>query len=81
MVANDVDCDIIVNVFKLQLCYYIHFQNNTLRKGMNPLIQPSMVYIVLLLFFYKDGFGIKLSIKIDMPLNKETNPRNFAKKS
>ena len=33
-----------------------------------------MSCIVLLLFFYKDGFGIKYPIKIDVPLNKETKP-------
>ena len=27
---------------KLQSCYYIHFQTNTLGKGMNPLILPAM---------------------------------------
>ena len=27
-----------------------------------------------LLFFLKDGFGIKLHTKVDMPLNKETEP-------
>ena len=26
------------------------------------------------LFFYKDGFGIKLPMKFDIPLNKETKP-------
>ena len=31
-----------------------------------------MGWIVPLLFFYKDGFGIKLPSKVDMPLNKET---------
>ena len=30
---------------------------------------------LLLLFFYKDGFGIKLSTKVDIPLNKETKPK------
>ena len=40
---------------------------------MNPLIPPAMCYIVPLLFFYKDGFGIKWAITVDMPLNKETN--------
>ena len=27
-----------------------------------------------LLYFYKDGFGIKLFMKVDVPLNKETKP-------
>ena len=45
------DCVIVVREFKLQLCYYIHFQTNTLGKGMNPLIPQQ-------LFFYKGSFGI-----------------------
>ena len=28
------------------------------------------------LFFYKDGFGFELAMKVDMPLNKETKPKN-----
>ena len=32
-----------------------------------------MGQIVPLLFFFKDGFGIKYSTKVDMPLHKETN--------
>ena len=35
-------CGIIVTEFELQLHYYIHFQINTLGKGMNPLILPAM---------------------------------------
>ena len=38
VVANMLDCDIVVSEFKLQLFYYVHFQTNTLEKGMNPLI-------------------------------------------
>ena len=45
------DCGIIVSEFVLQSLYYVHFQANTLGKGMNPLILPSMGKIVLLLFF------------------------------
>ena len=36
------DCGIIVNEFKLQSRYNVHFQKNTLGKGMNPLILPAM---------------------------------------
>ena len=36
------DCEIIVHEFNLELLYYVHFQTNTLGKGMNPLILPSM---------------------------------------
>ena len=44
--------------FKLQSRYYTHFRTNTLGKGMNRLIPPFMGWIVSLLFFYKDDFGI-----------------------
>ena len=43
VVANMLDCDIIVNEFKLQSCYHVHFQTNTLRKGINILIISSYV--------------------------------------
>ena len=35
------------------------FRANTLGKDMNPLILPDMGKIVPLLFFKKNGFGIK----------------------
>ena len=31
-----------VSEFKLQFCYYIHFQTTTIEKGMNPHIPPAM---------------------------------------
>ena len=37
IVVNMLDCDIIVSKFELKLHYYIHFQPNTLKKGMNAL--------------------------------------------
>ena len=42
VVAYMLDSDIKVNEFKLPSYYYIHFQTNTLRKGMNPLILSAM---------------------------------------
>ena len=42
IVANMLDGDIVVSRLKLQSHYYIHFWTNTLRKGMNPLIPPTM---------------------------------------
>ena len=36
------DCGIVVHEFEPQSCYDVHFQTNTLGKGMNPLILPSM---------------------------------------
>ena len=53
------DREITVTKFKLNLHYYTHFRANALGKGMNLLIFPAISYIVPLLFFYKDGFGIK----------------------
>ena len=35
VVANVLDCDIVVSKFEFHLCYYIHFWTNTLGKGMN----------------------------------------------
>ena len=32
-------------------------------------------WLISLLFFYKSGFSIKSSSKVDMPLNKETKPK------
>ena len=36
--ANVLACDAVVSEFELQSRYYVHFQNNTLRKGMNAFI-------------------------------------------
>ena len=44
---------------------------------MNFIIHPARGQIVLLLFLYKDGFGIKYTTKLDMPLNKQTKPSLF----
>ena len=35
------DCALVVREFVLQSRYYVHFQANTLGKGMNPLILPA----------------------------------------
>ena len=40
VVANVLDCDIVVSEFELQSCYYFPFQTNTLAKDMNSLIPP-----------------------------------------
>ena len=42
VMVKAMDCGIVVREFILQSCYYIHFQANTLGKGMNPLILPAM---------------------------------------
>ena len=38
VVANILNCNIVVSKFKLQSCYYVYFWTNALGKGMNPLI-------------------------------------------
>ena len=35
-------CEIEAHEFELQSRYYVHFQANTLGKGMNPHILPAM---------------------------------------
>ena len=35
IVVNVLGYDIVVNEFKLQSCYHVHFRSNTLGKGMN----------------------------------------------
>ena len=42
VMVKAMDCGIVVHEFVLQLRYYIHFQANTLGKGMKPLILPVM---------------------------------------
>ena len=42
VMVKAMDCGIVLREFVLQLCYYVHFQANTLGKGMNPLILPAM---------------------------------------
>ena len=43
VVTNVLDCNILVNKFKLQSHYYIHFQTNTHVKDMKLPILPAMV--------------------------------------
>ena len=40
--VKELDSEIVVSEFQLQSLYYIHFQTNTLGKGMNPLILQAM---------------------------------------
>ena len=42
VMVKAMDCGIVVCEFVLQSRYYVHFQANTLGKGMNPLILPAM---------------------------------------
>ena len=42
VMVKAMDCGVVVREFVLQSRYYVHFQANTLGKGMNPLIIPAM---------------------------------------
>ena len=42
VMVKAMDCRIVVSEFVLQSHYYVHFQANTLGKGMNPLILLAM---------------------------------------
>ena len=42
VVANVLDCDIVVSEFELQSRYYIPFQTNTLGKDINTLILSAV---------------------------------------
>ena len=42
VMVKAMDCRIVVREFVLQSRYYVHFQANTLGKGMNPFILPAM---------------------------------------
>ena len=42
VMVKKMDRGIVVSEFVLQSRYYIHFRANTIGKGMNPIILPSM---------------------------------------
>ena len=42
VMVKAMDCGIVVREFVLPSHYYVHFRENTLGKGMNPLILPAM---------------------------------------
>ena len=60
------DCNIVVISSNSSCTFMFNFELIPLGKVLTPLS--------FLLMFYKDGFGIKLPTKVDMPLNKETKP-------
>ena len=42
VMVKAMDCGIVESEFVLQSRYYVHFRENTLRKGMNTLILPAI---------------------------------------
>ena len=64
------ECDIVLNEFKLHSHYYFHFRTNTNEKGMNPLIPTATDFNTAVLqrwIWHK-----KINSKVNMLLNKET---------
>ena len=46
VMANVLDCGIVVSDIKFQLCYYVHFRTNNLGKDINPFVPPVMVSLM-----------------------------------
>ena len=67
------DTDIVIRVFKLQMNFYVHFRINILGKGMNSLKRPRVVPLLS----YEDGFGIKQSTNVNMPLKQRNQINTF----
>ena len=42
VMVKALDCEMVVSEFELESRYYVHFQKNTLGKGMKPLILQAM---------------------------------------
>ena len=59
VIVKAMDCGIVVSEFVLQSRYYLHLRANTLGIVMKPLILPAMGWIVPLLFFSENSFGIE----------------------
>ena len=55
----------------------IHFLTDSLGKNINPLIPSAIGWILSLLIFKKDGFGIRLTIMVERPLIKETRNKIY----
>ena len=58
-VARDLDCDIVVNKVWNLVIIWGSFSEYYHAKIYEPFISPRMDEFVQLLFFYKNGFGVK----------------------
>ena len=73
--TNVPDCGLEVNEFEIYWHNYVHFSPNILWKDRNPLISSVVGKIVPLLFFYNEGFSIKVATLYEMLLDKETKSK------
>ena len=70
ILANVMDWNIVISEFELLSRNHIHFW-----KRYEPSYPPPAIdLIILLLTFSKDGFGINLTTKVEMTLNKVPKP-------
>ena len=70
VVANMLNCDIVVNEFKFESRYYVHFSTYTFVKGKNPLIPNDRLYSTTTVIL-QEYFNIKRPTNVDMPFNKK----------
>ena len=71
VVANTLD--IVVSLIFSQIVAFT-FRLIPLGKVWTPLSLPGMGYLVPILSFYEDSFGIRWTMKVDIPFKKETKP-------
>ena len=83
-VALVLDCDIVINEFELQSCYYVHIRSNTIYKIMDPSSHGLYRHDGLIIVnkstpkkcddirkrLYKlfDEFGFRLDIRTDLKI-------------
>ena len=68
-----------VDYFKAKKCVFYTIMVTSEPKFLGKVVNTFVSFLAMgkvesLLFFHKDGFGIKLSTKVEKPLNKETKP-------
>ena len=61
LVANMLDCNIVLNKFKVQSGYYIYFWTNTLWKDMNPFIPQPWIKL------FHFCFSTKMNLALNNP--------------
>ena len=69
--ADVLECEIAISEYELQSVDYVHFRTQSLGYRRNHRISiPNYGLNSTTNFFEKDGFGIKWTMKVDMPLKE-----------
>ena len=71
IVAYILDYDIVVNEFKLQLCYNVHYLFNTLRKGVSSIILPTNRLNSTITVFLNQLIGLVGRVFVNGPGDQE----------